>query len=120
MNDLKAFRKVNQIRQKDLAEFLGISENFVSQIESGSSPLPHKHLVKILANKEWNTSMLQPGIAPSPKELMDNNKNLMEIIKSQQRTIEMQAHTIELLEKRGYSEDAQQEDHAGCAAANGE
>jgi transcriptional regulator with XRE-family HTH domain len=58
--DLKAFRKANKLSQIQLAEFLGVGQSFISQVELGSRPLPQEHISKILANKEWNTSMLVP------------------------------------------------------------
>lgn len=58
--DLKAFRKANKLSQIQLAEFLGVGQSFISQVELGSRPLPQEHISKILANKEWNISMLVP------------------------------------------------------------
>lgn len=58
--DLKAFRKANKLSQIQLAEFLGVGQSFISQVELGSRPLPQEQISKILANKEWNTSMLVP------------------------------------------------------------
>lgn len=58
--DLKAFRKANKLSQIQLAEFLGVGQSFISQVELGSRPLPQEHISKILANREWNTSMLVP------------------------------------------------------------
>ena len=58
--DLKAFRKANKLSQIQLAEFLGVGQSFISQVELGNRPLPQEQISKILANKEWNTSMLVP------------------------------------------------------------
>ena len=55
---LKAFRKRNRLSQTDLAAYLGIGQPFLSQIEGGTRALPTEHLEKILANTEWDTSML--------------------------------------------------------------
>lgn len=59
MTDLKAFRKVNSLLQKDLADYLGVSREFISMAESGKAPLPYNHLRKLLDNeKGWDVSML--------------------------------------------------------------
>lgn len=111
--DIKTFRKINHLSQKELAEYLGVGQNFISQMENGHSPLPYKQLEKIRENTSWDSSMLE-------EEKTLSNQQLLDLIASQQRTIEMQAHTIELLEKRGYSQDAQEDNHAGCAAVSGQ
>lgn len=63
MIDLKAFRKANELTQKDLAEYLGVHHSFIANIETGRSLLPDEQLDKILSNnKGWDLSMLRdPG-----------------------------------------------------------
>ena len=56
--DIKEFRRRNKIKQVQLAEFLGISQSFLSQVESGGRTLPMDHLDKILSNTEWDSSTL--------------------------------------------------------------
>lgn len=51
--DLKAFRKANGINQQELAEYLGIGQGFVSQMERGDRPIPKSIMEKILNNPEW-------------------------------------------------------------------
>lgn len=59
MIDLKAFRKANSITQVDLAEYLGVGQGFISQIEKGDRPFPKENISKLLANPHgWDTSML--------------------------------------------------------------
>ena len=59
MVELKAFRKENGLLQKDVADYLGVSREFVSLAESGKAPFPYNHLRKLLDNdKGWNVSML--------------------------------------------------------------
>lgn len=58
MIDLKAFRKANKMTQADLAKVLGTSRSFVGQVECGASKLPDVYLQALLANKEFDTSML--------------------------------------------------------------
>ena len=59
MFDLKAFRKINNLLQKDLADYLGVSREFISMAESGKAQLPYQHLRKLLENdRGWDVSML--------------------------------------------------------------
>lgn len=58
-SDLKAFRKVNNLTQEKLGEYLGIKKSFISTIESGKDPMPKDKLTKLLENPYgWDTSML--------------------------------------------------------------
>lgn len=56
--DLKAFRKANNISQVELAEYLGVGQSFISQMEKGTRPIPQEYISKLSANQNWNTSML--------------------------------------------------------------
>ena len=59
MADLKAFRATNNLYQKDISEFLGVSIGFISAIERGDSKLPAEQLAKLLANTNgWDTTYL--------------------------------------------------------------
>lgn len=59
MIDLKAFRKANHLTQIDLAEYLGVGQGFISQIEKGDRPLPKEYISRLSANPhDWDTSML--------------------------------------------------------------
>lgn len=40
MIDLKTFRKANNLRQKDIADYLGVGIAFVSAFETGRSKMP--------------------------------------------------------------------------------
>lgn len=52
------FLSVNGLKKKDIALYLGVSNAFISQLCSGSRPLPSDKLALIKANPEWDTSML--------------------------------------------------------------
>lgn len=53
MFDLKGFRKANKISQTELAEFLGVGQGFISQMEKGTRPIPDAIAEKILNNPQW-------------------------------------------------------------------
>lgn len=80
MIDLKLFRKVNKITQMELADYLGIGQPFVSQMEKGGRPVPVECISKLLAHKNWDTSMLTvKGDKPKSNRVTSapaSNKNI--------------------------------------------
>lgn len=59
MVDLHAFRKVNKLKQEDLAKYLNTTRAFISMIETGASKLPPEKLSLLLNNTQgWDTKML--------------------------------------------------------------
>lgn len=64
MIDIKEFRKENNLRQSDIAAYLGTSKSFISQIEAGKRPLPATMLSMLLNNdRGWSTSMLRSVVS---------------------------------------------------------
>lgn len=53
--DIKAFRRAKKISQNELADYLGVKQGFISQIENGARPIPKEYISKILANSQWVT-----------------------------------------------------------------
>lgn len=59
MSDFAKFLRVNGLKRKDIASYLGVSGAFITQITSGDRPLPDDKLAKIKANAfGWDVSML--------------------------------------------------------------
>lgn len=59
MADFKEFRKVNGLKQEEIADFLGVSKAFLSQVENSKRALPPAQLSKLLDNPyNWDTRML--------------------------------------------------------------
>ena len=53
------FLKANNLTQIEVANYLGISKPFMSQLTSGRSKLPAAHVEKLKANEHgWKTEML--------------------------------------------------------------
>ena len=52
--DLRLFRKANGITQSAVAEWLGVSKQFISQVESGKAQLSDEKLSKILDRPDWS------------------------------------------------------------------
>lgn len=67
MFDLKEFRKRNKLTQESASIYFGCTQGFISQIEKGLRPIPDEFINKILANKEWDTSMLNRDVSPKPE-----------------------------------------------------
>ena len=62
--DIKGFRKANGIQQIELADFLGVSNSFISQIERGEREIPESKLDRIVRNeKGWDTSLLYKEVS---------------------------------------------------------
>ena len=59
MSDFELFIQENGILKKDIAEFLGVSNAFISQVCAGKRALPEAKIALIKANTNgWDTSML--------------------------------------------------------------
>lgn len=79
-SDLKAFRKVNDLTQDKLGEYLGIKKSFISQVESGKCPLPQEKFNKLLDNPYgWDTSVLTTESENAPYD--PDIENLLSVYK---------------------------------------
>lgn len=59
MDTIRNFRKCNRISQVALAEYLSVTQGFISQVEKDMCPTPDWVISKILENPYgWDTSML--------------------------------------------------------------
>ena len=115
MIDLKQFRKKNKITQLELAEYLGVTNGFISFIENGRSVLSDDKLEKLRNNdRGWTVDELEENAKPlseterlneETERLNEMVNELMKTIKSQQETIRTQSETINMLvsskEERG-------------------
>lgn len=57
LTDFQVFIKVNKLKQKQVAEYLGTSTQYVNQVVNGKCSLSEDKL-ELLANSQWDTSML--------------------------------------------------------------
>ena len=58
MADFEDFLKKNNLKKSAVAQYIGVSNGFITQIINGSRSLPHDKLLKIIANPNWDVSML--------------------------------------------------------------
>lgn len=59
ISGFQEFLWVNNLRKKEVAEYLGVSPAFITQLASGTRPVPLEQQLKLRLNKDWNTSMLK-------------------------------------------------------------
>lgn len=53
--NLRLFRKANGITQDAVAEYLGVTKGFISQVENGRVELPEEKIAKLLQNdRGWS------------------------------------------------------------------
>lgn len=65
--NLRAFRKRNALTQTDVAEYLGVSKGFISQIEQGKVALPEDKYYRLLNNHQgWKFDMLEEVVIEDP------------------------------------------------------
>ena len=75
MDTIKMFRKANKISQVALAEYLHVTQGFISQIENGTTAIPDTVISKLLANPyNWDVSMLTDQARDSKPELVAEHK----------------------------------------------
>lgn len=92
--DFKEFRLLNKLTQKDIAQYLGCTQGFISQIEKGLCAIPPSFITKILENNKWDAGLLLEEHSTAsdtisiPREVFDQMTRMTETILSQQRTIE--------------------------------
>lgn len=58
MNDFQLFIKVNKLKQKQVAEYLGTSTQYVNQVANGKCALSGDKY-ELLAQSQWDVSMLE-------------------------------------------------------------
>ena len=102
MSEFAKFMKVNGLKRKDIASFLGVSGAFITQISSGDRPLPDEKLAMIMENANiWDVSMLIKQ-KPAPSQ---NNPAEDALVDYLQRKVEDQESLIrELYQQIGMLE----------------
>ena len=78
MDTIRNFRKCNKISQMALAEYLSVTQGFISQVEKNMCPTPDWVISKILSNPYgWDTSMLVE--ASKPQLVAEHRPNLSDV-----------------------------------------
>ena len=68
--DVRAFRRVNNITQNELAEFLGVSRGFISLIENGKAKLPDDKKMLIMKKGKMEMGWDVNDLIPAYKRLL--------------------------------------------------
>lgn len=86
MDTIKNFRKCNKMSQVALAEYLNVTQGFISQMEKGLCPIPDWVISKLMENtNNWDASMLietqsrdsEPELVAEPKPQLSNVEILL-------------------------------------------
>lgn len=56
-DNFQAFLQKNNLKQKTIAEFLGVSSPFITQILNGSRDMPADKAALLLSSEDWDLSM---------------------------------------------------------------
>lgn len=100
MTDFELFIQQNGIKKKDIAEYIGSSAQFITQLCNGLRRLPPEKYALLKQNSEgWDTSMLLSGDAPRISTHATGHSNASVSINSNNRQPASPAHAAALAEK---------------------
>ena len=92
--DLKVFRKINNLTQSELGDYLGCTKAFISTIEKGNRPLPSEMYSKLLNNLlNWDISMLEES-APAKESKPLTEDALIAELRSQIEKLEAKVDNL--------------------------
>lgn len=97
--DLELFLRKNKLKQKELAEILGVTPNYISEVYKGKSKLSQKRIETILSKGTYDVSMIRDvkAVPSLSSDTVTMSREVFDLICSQQRTIETQQTTIDRL-----------------------
>lgn len=97
--DFKRFMFEQKIKQSELAQYLKVSEGYISQVANGKKQLSDENFSKVLNNPfGWDVSMLtenQPEIPAEEKPMVSNS--LLEYL--QRKVEQLERENAELLQE---------------------
>ena len=99
MFDFKLFRKINNLKQSEAAEYFGCTQAFISRIERGISPVPNSFITKIESDGRYKMPDMNQVPDTSSKiemsrEVFDKMAQLIDTVCSQQEVIAKQQSVI--------------------------
>lgn len=77
----QSFIEKNGLKKKDVADYLGVSAAFVTQIAQGQRDLPSDKLALIKANSIWDTTMFEGCRKDMVKNKAESEEDFPELIK---------------------------------------
>lgn len=79
--ELRDFLKINNLRQVDIARYLGVTEAAISNVVKGKSEFSKENLIKLQENPHgWDTSMLVESSKPELVAELKPNLSDIEIL----------------------------------------
>ena len=104
MSNFDDFLITNDLKKGDIAEFLGVSPAFITQLCSGKRPLPNEKLALIKANTHgWDLSMLTRPQVALQSEAMANNALIdylqKKVAELEQKIDKLQSEKADLLQE---------------------
>ena len=86
--DLEVFLRENKLKQKDVAEIIGVSANMISLILHGKAKMPQPKIQILLDAGIYKTSMIKwVKKSRTSSDTVTMSREVFELICSQQRTI---------------------------------
>jgi len=117
MTDFQIFINVNKLLKKDIADYLGVSNAFITQLCDGTKKVPAKKMALIMENESgWDVSMFerprQVNIGGDAKGVVVNGNNIHSPIHQDNRQYysdspDVLRAQIEILDERIKEKDAQ-------------
>lgn len=98
MTDFEVFIKKNDLKKSAIAQYIGVSNGFITQIINGSRRLPHDKLLKIIANRDWDTSMFGESNMLTEQSVSTNSENTNQ--QSDDMTIQKLLEALERKDKQ--------------------
>lgn len=93
------FLRANNLRQIEVARYLGISKPFMSQLTSGRSKLPAAHIEKLKANEHgWKTEMLDESLVVKQADPLHSELAVLRArVELLERLLEEKERTIQIM-----------------------
>ncbi len=70
--DLKKFRKENRVTQDEIADYLGVRQSYISQLEQGSKTLSPEKIERLLSNPEWSYTVEEASLEIGGDSIQQN------------------------------------------------
>lgn len=76
MTDFEIFIRHNNLKKSKIAQYMGVSNAFITQLVNGNRGIPNDKLLKIIANTEWDTSMFSGVTSLSAPSTSSSNEEI--------------------------------------------
>lgn len=98
ITDFELFIKNNNLKKKDIAGYLGVSNAFITQLARGERNIPGDKLALIKANEQWDSSMLKEVVGTM--KIIEIDSNVVSISVDAWEVIKNQAESLNSKDKQ--------------------